>query len=189
MNLLPFLINILFATLRMNIQNKPESFSNTVFIFWHSKMLAGWRLFKDSDAAALVSRSRDGEILANLLGKWNYKVIRGSSSKGGKEALLDLMENVSKGSPAVLTPDGPRGPANVIKNGVLLISLKCRVPVVPVRINYKHKIVLSKSWDRFEIPIPFSVCDVFFGEKYYYNTYLFDDELESFKNNLSSEMS
>ncbi|MBL8006946.1 MAG: lysophospholipid acyltransferase family protein [Ignavibacteria bacterium] len=189
LNVLPFLINMLFATLSMNIKNKPESLSNSVFIFWHSKMLAGWRLFKDSNTAALVSQSSDGDILSNLLVKWNYKVIRGSSSKGGKEALFSLMENVSSGIPAAVTPDGPRGPANVIKNGVLVISLKCGAPLIPVRINYRHKIVLSKSWDRFEIPMPFSSCDVYFGEKYYYNTYLYNEELENFKSKLGSEMS
>lgn len=180
---------MLFATLRMNINNKPETLSNSVFIFWHSKMLAGWRLFKDSNTAALVSQSSDGDVLSNLLVKWNYKVIRGSSSKGGKEALHKLIETVSSGLPAAVTPDGPRGPAEVIKNGVLVISLKCGIPLIPVRINYSHKIVLSKSWDKFEIPLPFSSCDVYFGEKYYYNTYLYDDELEKIKSKLSLEMS
>lgn len=189
LNVLPFMINMLFATLRMNINNKPETLSNSVFIFWHSKMLAGWRLFKDSNTAALVSQSSDGDVLSNLLVKWNYKVIRGSSSKGGKEALHKLIETVSSGLPAAVTPDGPRGPAEVIKNGVLVISLKCGIPLIPVRINYSHKIVLSKSWDKFEIPLPFSSCDVYFGEKYYYNTYLYDDELEKIKSKLSLEMS
>ena len=151
-------------------------------------MLLGWWLFKDKRAAALVSKSKDGDILNRVLLKWKYRVIRGSSSKGGKEAIDDITGLVNKNNSAVLTPDGPRGPAKEIKNGALIISNRCGLPVIPVKIIYHSKKVLSKSWDKFEIPIPFSVCEVYFGKEYNYEKYLPENELTELKKAISNDM-
>ncbi len=151
-------------------------------------MLVGWWLFKDKNFTALVSKSSDGEILSNILKKWNYKVVRGSSSKGGREALEEVILLVKKNNTVILTPDGPRGPANILKNGALLISNRCGVPIVPVKINYSSKISLKKSWDRFQVPIPFTKCNIYFGNNYSYEKYLDESELEVFKKRLAEEM-
>ncbi|MBS1518927.1 MAG: DUF374 domain-containing protein [Bacteroidetes bacterium] len=188
LKLLPLIINLYIKTLRIKLINPPPENKNCIFIFWHSKMLAGWWLLKDKNPAALVSRSKDGDILNNILMKWNYKVVRGSSSSGAKEALQMLCDLVNEGFSAVITPDGPRGPALKIKNGPLVISFKCGVPVIPVSIDYSIKKVLSKSWDKFEIPVPFSVCTVKFGSEYLYEEYLEENELEALKSEISSEM-
>lgn len=151
-------------------------------------MLVGWSLFKGRKACALVSQSKDGEILSALLKKWNYKVSRGSSSKGGKEALADLIESANNGYLIVVTPDGPRGPAHQIKNGALIIANECNIPVIPVKIKYSSKKILTKSWDNFEIPYPFSRCEVTFGSEFFYNEYLDEAKLTEFKNNLAAEL-
>ncbi len=187
MHVLPLIINIYLKTLRIKINNFPDPGLNHIYIFWHSKMLAGWWLFKDRNAAALVSQSKDGDILTNVLNNWNYKVVRGSSSKGSKDALLQITSLVKQNHSAVITPDGPRGPAKEIKNGALIISNKCGVPVVPVRIIYSKKKIL-KSWDKFEIPFPFSKCIVDFGSNHLYEKYLDEDDLTRLKKDLSSEM-
>ncbi|MEP7146432.1 MAG: DUF374 domain-containing protein, partial [bacterium] len=116
LKILPLIINLYIKTLSITIHNAPEKNSNFIFIFWHSKMLIGWWLFHNRRSAALVSQSKDGEILNKILIHWDYKVIRGSSSKGGKDALNELTALVRKGFSAVITPDGPRGPLNEIKN-------------------------------------------------------------------------
>ena len=185
---LPLLINLLIKTFRIKIHNKPSEDKNYIFIFWHSQMLIGWWLFKDRRAAALVSKSKDGDILNRVLLKWNYKVIRGSSSQGGKEAINDISEFVNKNNSAVLTPDGPRGPAKEIKNGALIISNRCGLPVIPVKIIYQRKKVLSKSWDKFEIPLPFSKCEVYFGKEFFYNKFLPENELAELKKEISNEL-
>lgn len=182
------MINLYTKTLRIKIHNVPDFNSNFVFIFWHSQMLVGWWLFKDKNFVALVSRSKDGEILSSILKKWNYKIVRGSSSKGGKEALEEAVLLVKKNNTIVLTPDGPRGPSNILKNGALIISNLCRVPIVPVKINYSNKLSLKKSWDKFQVPIPFTMCNVYFGNKYSYEKYLVEPELEVFKRQLAEEM-
>ena len=188
MKVLPLLINLLIKTLRIKIHNKPSEDKKYIFIFWHSQMLLGWWLFKDRKAAALVSKSKDGDILNRVLLKWNYKVIRGSSSKGGKEAIDIISGIVNKNNSAVLTPDGPRGPAREIKNGALIISNRCGVPVIPVKIIFHSKKVLAKSWDKFEIPFPFSKCEVNFGNEYYYGKYLPENELNELKKAISNDM-
>ena len=151
-------------------------------------MMIGWWLFKDRRSAALVSQSKDGDILNSLLMNWEYKIVRGSSSKGGKDAIQALTEIVNKNYSAVITPDGPRGPAGEIKNGALIISNRCGIPVMPVKIIYQRKKILTKSWDKFEIPLPFSECDVYFGNEYSYEKYLSENELAELKKTISNEM-
>ncbi|HMS34842.1 MAG TPA: lysophospholipid acyltransferase family protein [Ignavibacteria bacterium] len=186
--LLPVLINLLIRTLKIKIHELPDKDKNFVFIFFHSQMIIGWWLFRDRRSAALVSASEDGDILNRLLVKWRYNVVRGSSSKGGKDALKELIEIVNKNYSAVITPDGPRGPAGEIKNGALIVSNKCGIPVIPVKIVYHRKKVLTKSWDKFEIPLPFSGCDVYFGNEYHYEKYLGEKELSALKEIISKEM-
>lgn len=185
--ILPLVINIYLKTLRIKIHNIPDSNSRFVYIFWHSRMLVGWWLFRKRNSAAIVSQSNDGEILTRILENWEYKVVRGSSSKGNKEALHRLTELAEKNS-IVITPDGPRGPANEIKNGALIISNKCGIPIIPVKLIFNRKLILSKSWDKFEIPYPFSKCEVYFGNKHFYKNYLEDKELLEFKESLTKEM-
>lgn len=183
------MIDLYIKTIRIKIYGNPDPGKKAVYIFWHSKMLAGWWLFRNGNSSALVSQSKDGDILSNILVKWGYEVIRGSSSRGSKEALSKIIDSVKNNRSAVITPDGPRGPLKEIKNGALIISKECQIPVIPVRINYENKIVLSKSWDKFEIPYPFTKCIVHFGNEYYYTKFLEDKELKEFKKILNDEMS
>lgn len=184
----PKLLNVYLKTLRLKVINKPSDSLNFIAVFWHSKMLLGWWLLKNRKPYAIVSKSKDGEILNGVLTNWNYKVARGSSSKGGKEALEEIIDNAGSENVIVVTPDGPRGPVNEIKNGVLIISNKTGLPIIPVRIIYSKKIILKKSWDKFEIPLPFSDCLVIFGNSYNYPAYLDDTELQKLKSKLSKEM-
>ncbi len=188
LKILPVLLNVYIRTLRIKVYNAPDQNTNFIFIFWHSKMLVGWSLFRKRKSAALVSQSKDGEILNNILERWKYKVVRGSSSKGGKDALHELIDLVKEGYSAVITPDGPRGPANEIKNGALIVSNETRLPIVPIKIICNSKKVLKKSWDSFEIPYPFTKCEVHFGNKKLYKDYLEGNELEAFRNGLSAGM-
>lgn len=150
-------------------------------------MLIGWNLFKNKGYSALVSQSKDGQILSNILYKWNYDIVRGSSSKGGKEA-IDTIINSKNVNSIVITPDGPRGPSMEIKNGPLILSNKTSLPIIPVKVNYLNKRVLKKSWDKFEVPLPFSKCIISFGDEFFYKEYLPEDELKMFKNSLKAQM-
>lgn len=148
-------------------------------------MLLGWWLFKKENFSALVSKSPDGDILSRILHRWQYNVFRGSSSKSGKDALEKIIQRKIT---TVITPDGPRGPVKEMKNGALIVSNRTGFPVIPVKIDYITKKVLYKSWDKFEIPLPFSKCKVSFGKSYSYREFLSNDKLQKFKQEISSQM-
>jgi len=161
-------INLLFKTLRIQIKNgeniiKMNSMArNYVVAFWHGSMGIGWFLHRNN-IAALVSQSKDGDILANILKKWNYHVVRGSSSNGGKEALSVMVELLNQKYSLAITPDGPKGPATKMKAGAVVAAKRSNIPLFLVGIGVKNKFVM-KSWDRFEVPKPFSKVYVVYSD-------------------------
>ncbi|MBX7043580.1 MAG: lysophospholipid acyltransferase family protein [Ignavibacteria bacterium] len=184
----PALVSLLMKTVRIRKVSEQKLPEQAVFIFWHGKMLGGWFALRKLNPGALVSLSKDGEILSALLSKWGYRLFRGSSSSGGKEALNELIDNFADLKYAAITPDGPRGPARYIKNGALIVSMKCGVPIIPVSVEYSSGFTLKKSWDRFEVPLPFTRCVVRFGKPFAYTTLLEGALLDGFKEQLSREM-
>jgi lysophospholipid acyltransferase (LPLAT)-like uncharacterized protein len=174
--LLPTGISALVKTLRFKWSGSPLP-DRCVVAFWHSKMLAGWYVSKEH-AVALVSPSKDGEYLTSVLKKWSYTVVRGSSSKKGMEALEEAMAMISRGNSKriVITPDGPRGPANVIKRGALIAAKELGIPLLFLHIKYRNSYKLTKSWDTFEIPLPFSAVDINAEEL---DTSLFPDDKDA----------
>ena len=162
------LINVLLKTVRIrkinsdvisDLENKKQNF---VIAFWHGSMLLGWYLHKDKNCSSLVSKSKDGDILNAILEKWNYRVVRGSSRDGGKAALELMLQLVNDGFSLAITPDGPTGPIHKMKAGAVIISQRCEVPLILAGIAIKNKWTLN-SWDRFEIPKPFSKSVVVFS--------------------------
>ena len=107
---------------------------------------------------ALVSKSKDGAYLAAVLSAWDYRLVRGSSKKQGMEALDAAMEQIRRGDARtlVLTPDGPRGPDHQFKRGAFIAARELGLPLYMLSIHYHSPIVFRKSWDKFELPKPFS---------------------------------
>ena len=137
-----------------------------VFALWHDEVFAfpfirgKWRIF------SIVSRSNDGEFVARLLKGQNITPLRGSSSRGGLAALLRgvklmLQEKLH----ACITIDGPRGPRHEVKDGVLYLAHRADAHIVPMRAYY-HTAKTFGSWDKFQLPLPFSRVRVVFGEPY-----------------------
>ncbi len=186
--LAPRLVTLLMKSLKIKMIYKHEIPENAVYIFWHGKMLGGWWALRKLNPGALVSMSKDGELLSILLTSWGYNLFRGSSSAGGKAALKELSAFISKSHSGVITPDGPRGPAGYLKNGALLLSLENNIPIVPMKIEYMSRKILERSWDHFEVPLPFSNCRITFGSPVYYSAKLDGDELDNFKQALAEEM-
>ncbi|MFA6456379.1 MAG: lysophospholipid acyltransferase family protein [Bacteroidota bacterium] len=139
---------------------------NYVIAFWHGSMLIGWFLHRprrNEQVSALVSQSKDGEFLSAVLEHWKYFMIRGSSHIGGKEAMQLMVQSVNDGKSLAITPDGPRGPRHEMKMGAVRIAQKTNVPLVMAGIAVKRKKHL-RSWDRFEVPMPFSKVVVTYSE-------------------------
>ncbi len=148
---------------RISVAN-PEAITglggkNFVLAFWHGSMVVGWYLHRKLGMRALVSRSSDGDILASVLDDWGYHLIRGSSHRGGKEAMQTMIDEVRDGGRLVVTPDGPTGPPKAMKMGAVRAAQQAGVPLVCASIFAKKKYRLH-SWDGFEIPVPFSQVNV-----------------------------
>lgn len=125
-----------------------------VVAFWHGAMLPVWKYFSFGEASAIVSQSKDGSVLSALLQSWRYTVIRGSSSKGGKESLAAMVSAAAKGR-VLVTPDGPRGPKAIMKAGAVVAAHRAGVSLCCCRVTISWKITLN-SWDNFVVPLPFS---------------------------------
>lgn len=134
-----------------------------VIAFWHGKMLPVWFYFRNfKKKAGIVSNSEDGQILSDYLKILNYELIRGSSSKGGKQVIEKAISK-AKDVTILITPDGPRGPNEKMKIGAVLISHRGNVPLQLCSVDIGWSIKLN-SWDKFEIPLPFSTINLQFSE-------------------------
>jgi lysophospholipid acyltransferase (LPLAT)-like uncharacterized protein len=133
-----------------------------VVAFWHGEMLPIWFVFRCARPVALVSKSADGELLAQLLTDWGYHTVRGSSSTGGKEA-LDAMTELAANHLVLVTPDGPKGPAHIAKPGAVVAAHRAGVPLVMVRATSSRSMRFERSWDRFMLPLPFARVHVVIG--------------------------
>jgi lysophospholipid acyltransferase (LPLAT)-like uncharacterized protein len=174
-------LDALCKTLRVSYKNKEvinklrENNQHYVLAFWHGSMLLPWFLHRNDGFAALTSKSKDGDLLAKQLKHWKYKVVRGSSSKGGDVALGVMVDLAKNGYSIAITPDGPRGPEHKFKAGAVITAKKSSVPVVLMAIGIKSKKKL-KSWDNFQIPNPLSFVKVIYSEPMYVDVKLSYEE-------------
>jgi lysophospholipid acyltransferase (LPLAT)-like uncharacterized protein len=150
------LLRLIASTWRYSQSGSIPGDNPSVIAFWHEFMLPGWHYHGKVDAIALVSQSKDGSILSQLLEKWGISTIRGSSSKSGKEALAEAIEQVRKGRTLLLTPDGPRGPRRIFKAGAVIAAQRAEVPLYLAKVTESRVFIFDKSWDKFRLPLPFA---------------------------------
>lgn len=109
-------------------------------------------------SSGIISRHFDGEMIARILGYFHIKPLRGSSSRGAKQVLLEAFRALKQGDDLLVTPDGPRGPRHQVSDGAIALSRRADIPVLCV--NYLPQSYWQlKSWDRFIIPKPFTKVD------------------------------
>jgi len=159
------LIRLLCVTLRYRVIDEAGFFTDSglrplIILIWHNRILAMPVVFKRyyskrKGLLVLTSASRDGAYLSEMVGRFGMGSIRGSSSRRGAPALLDLFHALRQGYDLCITPDGPRGPCYKMSAGAILVSQRCKAPLMPIHIEYSSYWRL-KSWDAFMIPKPFS---------------------------------
>jgi lysophospholipid acyltransferase (LPLAT)-like uncharacterized protein len=137
-----------------------------IFVLWHGRLLAPAYLHRNEDLATLVSRSSDGEYLTRLLLRWRYVAVRGSSSAGGLASVRELVRHGRGGRSLVITPDGPRGPRQVMKEGPLYVARLSGLPIIPVSAA-ADRAWWIEGWDRFMVPRPFSRVRVLYGAPFH----------------------
>lgn len=166
------LVNVVAATLRYRFDPQTRQIASelphqVIFCVWHNRLalslIAYRRLAKRAPPtnrlAAMVSASKDGGLLAAILELFGVQPVRGSTSRRGQQALLELTSWAERGYDLAITPDGPRGPRYIVQDGVMSLAQVTGLPVVPFSYDVDWKIRL-KSWDRFLIPLPFSRCQM-----------------------------
>ena len=161
-------IRLLATTLRLRREEKTvEPFwaagVPVIYVVWHARLLLLPYLYRGRGLRALVSLSEDGAMVSDLAGRFGFVTVRGSSSRGGAEGLRALARAIGEGHSVVLVPDGPRGPREVLKAGVVALARLTGAQVVPVALAASSE-WRARSWDEFRIPKPFSRCVVRFGE-------------------------
>ena len=145
---------------------------NAIFAIWHNRMFYPYWFFAKryynygAKFSLLVSASRDGELIARVITYMGGDVVRGSSSRGGREALYDLLGRLGQGYNVWATPDGPRGPRYVAHFGVVALAQKTGLPLIPVTCGIRNPLTFN-SWDRFMAPWPFSQVRMLFGSPLY----------------------
>jgi len=143
---------------RAGIVGRPVT-ENYIGALWHNRLLVFplilRRFFPQRHGAALISASRDGDLLADAVQRFGYDVVRGSSSRLGASAILQLTQVLAAGGDVVITPDGPRGPAYELGPGIIFLAQKSGAAVLPMNLEYSRCWRLG-SWDRFIVPRPFA---------------------------------
>ena len=164
-----WLLQIWARTLRFEIEDRAGVVGappNERYIgaLWHNRLLLFpfvlKRYLPERRGAALISASRDGALLADLVERFGFEVVRGSSSRQGASAIRQLAEVIANGKDVVITPDGPRGPAYELGQGIIFLAQQSGAEVVPINMEYSG-CWRVKSWDRFILPGHFQECAPF----------------------------
>jgi len=166
------LVRLVAVTLRYRLDDRSGYYEDrnagpAIYAIWHNRLalalIAYYRYGKPrirtAGIAALVSASRDGGLLAAILECFKVQPVRGSTSRRGPQALLELTSWAGRGYDLAITPDGPRGPCYVVQEGVMALAQLTGLPILPFSYHLQWKI-RPKSWDRFQIPLPFSRCEM-----------------------------
>jgi lysophospholipid acyltransferase (LPLAT)-like uncharacterized protein len=135
-----------------------------VYALWHNSQVFLAYAHRGEQASVMVSQSKDGEYIAQIMRRLGLRAVRGSGSRGGGSALREMIHRIQGGSQVGVTPDGPKGPVQTIHGGVIEVARATGRPIIPVSIASRRKVVFTKSWDHFFVPLPFSHIVVAHGK-------------------------
>ena len=137
-----------------------------IYTFWHNHIFLGTFYFRKRGIVIITSQSFDGEYIARFIQRFGYGAIRGSSSRGGSRALVTMIKAMRSGLPMGFSLDGPRGPRHVVKPGPVMLARKTGNPIMPFVVE-PRSFWETKSWDRMNIPKPFTTARIIIGEPIY----------------------
>lgn len=189
----PVILRLLCWTLR--IEERPAGSSRRLFTespkaiiaFWHATMLVLVYRGRSQGIRVLISQHTDGEYIARVIKNMGFGVVRGSSTRGGSRAMINMVKEAEKGHFLAVTPDGPRGPREVAQSGIIFLAKKTGLPILPIGLGYSNCWRLP-SWDGFRIPKPFSKVVLAFGEPISVPPELREEELENYRRVLEESL-
>jgi lysophospholipid acyltransferase (LPLAT)-like uncharacterized protein len=147
-----------------------------IMAFWHGRILPATYYFRRRGIVVITSENFDGEWIAGIIERFGYGTARGSTSRGGLKALLQLKRDLAAGKPAGFTIDGPRGPARVAQPGAVWLAKATGHPVLPFHLE-ADRFWSARSWDRTQIPKPFSTVAIAMGEPFTVRADADDEEI------------
>jgi len=156
------LLHLLRLTYRYKVSGLAKPYPHAIYVFWHRYIVPMVINRRGENAVIIISSSRDGDYIAEPAKLLGYKVARGSSTRGGKNALKQMVSLSSKHSFGI-TPDGPKGPSFVVKEGVLVLAYLTGLPIYAIRVSVSRAYIF-KSWDGFVLPLPFAKICVEYSE-------------------------
>ena len=186
-------INALGHTLRWRVSGWEHleaiwaSGRQPVMAFWHGRILPATFYFRRRGIVVITSENFDGEWIARIIERFGYGTARGSTTRGGKRAMLQLRRDMEKGKPAGFTVDGPRGPARVAQPGAIWLAKTTGNPVLPFHLEASSHWSL-RSWDRTQIPKPFTRVALAVGEPMDVRTDASDEQLETARAELDGRL-
>jgi lysophospholipid acyltransferase (LPLAT)-like uncharacterized protein len=195
------MVNTISATVRYRIQDSGgfltrDEVQQSIFCMWHNRLALSVKLYYNigqkraaaPGLAGLVSASRDGALLSAIFQRFGVQPVRGSSSRRGAQALVEMSTWAERGYDLAVTPDGPRGPRYVLADGAITLAQITGLPLVLASYHLNWKISVKKSWDQFQIPLPFARCDVHLGEIFQIPRELTDEQREKIRQNVEAEL-
>ena len=165
-------VKILIKTTRYEVIKSKDAIKHkqAIIVIWHRKIIPTM-LSTDfiEKKASLISSSSDGDILNEILKRFNNLGIRGSSSKDGVKSLKEILKYIKQGFSIGIAVDGPKGPIYQPKLGALYIAMKTGLPIIPIGGYTNKKWIFKKSWDKFELPKFFSRSCYYVGDPIYFS--------------------
>jgi lysophospholipid acyltransferase (LPLAT)-like uncharacterized protein len=158
-----------------------------IMAFWHGRILPATYYFRRRGIVVITSENFDGEWIAGIIERFGYRTARGSTSRGGLKALLQLKRDLAAGKPAGFTVDGPRGPAQVAQPGAVWLAKSTGHPVLPFHLEADRYWSVN-SWDRTQIPKPFATVAITMGEPFTVREDADDAEIEAARLRLESRL-
>ncbi len=173
----------------MGLPLGPTSRNPKLYAHWHGDELLLVAISIRKNMAIMASRSSDGELMKRVLGFLGYRVVRGSSSRGGAGGLKGLIDVMKTGKyHSSLAVDGPRGPIYRVKPGILKLAQETGLPIIPAAAWASKKFIFKRSWNQCYLPLPFSKCIVWYGDPMLVPANVTDEEFEKLRRTLELRM-
>jgi lysophospholipid acyltransferase (LPLAT)-like uncharacterized protein len=187
------LINLIGRTIKFEVkgwENHEQVFRDgqlPIYVFWHERIFLTTYWWRDRRIVVLTSKSFDGEYIARFIQRFGYGAVRGSSTRGGVGAIVEMVRLMRNGCTTAFTIDGPKGPPRVAKQGAVLLAKKSGHPILPVTMALE-RLWIAPTWDSFQVPKPFSRACVFVAQPIYVPADADEATLEAKNNELQATL-
>lgn len=189
-----FLIKVIGKTIRWEIEgweNWEAASSNgqvPIYTFWHNRVFLATYFWQKRRIVVMTSQSFDGEYIARFIQRFGYGAARGSSTRGAVGAIIEMTRLMRAGSSTAFTIDGPKGPRYVAKMGAVLLAKKTGQPILPFNITARKFWEAKKSWDGFQVPLPFSRARLDIDPPIYVAPDITDDALNAKRDEVQASL-